>query len=523
MTSIPSPFDALRALLPMPGRGGDGGPLMGPGEMLEMGDGGPLRPLGPHGRGVDGHPMHSGPMRADGVPLLSPPEAAQVADLLSGAMRQNPSHPLFRELSQIPAEEFRQWVMDFLTMPSGGARDLPPQAAAPLAQATAAAAALLRENGAPQSAPPQSMAEARAEADALRATIQAQAQQTAAERAQATPGTLRAGEDGRQMAVNTALAANGAQEGRVATDARYAGLLQALAQTARAESAVPAAPNLAGSPAAAAPQIAPASPSHAAAPPDSARTLQDPAVPLMQGRTPVEAPLPARAERVAGAADPMPSGGLPGLVGAAGVTLAAVGQPAGTTFAQAPQQAVRARKSEETRDKRDKHAREAQQRDGDGDARSQSQSRERANGQGDAAKKRPPDAAATAAGGEGRTASPGAPAAAAGHTAMVAGLRPAAYAQDAEAETEDQARPGGHTAAGESSDEMTARSRRHQWLYWSLIAVTYSCLAIALGMMTPLAASLPIATESLPVWRNALTTTGLATGLWAWLLARRLR
>ncbi|TYT25901.1 hypothetical protein FZO89_06340 [Luteimonas viscosa] len=443
-----------------------------------------------------------------------------MADLLSGAMRQNPSHPLFRELSQVPAEEFRQWVMDFLTMPPGGARDLPAHAAAPLAQATAAAAALLRENAAQQSAPAQSLAEARAEADALRATVQAQAQQTAAERTQATPGTPRAGEDGRQMAA-ALVAANGAQEGRVATDARYAGLMQALAQPARAESAVPATQNPAGAPTAMASQTAPAVPAQATAPPDSARTLQDPAVPLMQGRTPVEAPLPARAERVAGSAEPMPAGGLPGLVGAAGVTLAAVGQPAGTTFAQAPQQAVRARKSEETRDKRDKHAREAQQRDSDGD--SQSQSRRHADGHGDAARKRSPKAAAAAAsGGDGRRASP-ATTAAAGHTATAPGLPPAAYTQDADIEPEEQARPAGHTAAGESSDAMSAQSRRQQWLYWSLIAVTYSCLAVALGMMTPLAASLPIATESLPLWRNALTTTGLATGLWAWLLARRLR
>ena len=70
---------------------------------------------------------------------------------------------------------------------------------------------------------------------------------------------------------------------------------------------------------------------------------------------------------------------------------------------------------------------------------------------------------------------------------------------------------------------LALRSRRRQWLYWSLIAVTYGCLGVALATVAPELTRLPIAPESLGAWRNALTGIGLLTGLWAWLLARRMR
>ena len=85
--------------------------------------------------------------------------------------------------------------------------------------------------------------------------------------------------------------------------------------------------------------------------------------------------------------------------------------------------------------------------------------------------------------------------AAAGHT-LLAGTR------RAEGNEDDDARPAGHTATGDDpSADSGGRADARQWLYWSLIAVTYGCLASALAMMTPWAASLPIATDALPAWR----------------------
>ena len=79
------------------------------------------------------------------------------------------------------------------------------------------------------------------------------------------------------------------------------------------------------------------------------------------------------------------------------------------------------------------------------------------------------------------------------------------------------------TAAGREWRNPEARqSRQRQWLYWSLIAVTYACLGVALATVAPDLSGLPIAPDSLGTWRNVLTGAGLLTGLWAWLLARRM-
>src|SRR5690606_3664885 len=108
--------------------------------------------------------------------------------------------------------------------------------------------------------------------------------------------------------------------------------------------------------------------------------------------------------------------------------------------------------------------------------------KERGNQPADSAQRQ---AAATKGAGEGRSASPAGAAAAAGHASMV-GLLPRGYDEDAD--PDEEVSPAGHTVAGEDTDEAVAQSRRRQWLYWSLIGFTYGCLALALGMMTPLGA-----------------------------------
>ncbi|MDH5834476.1 hypothetical protein [Luteimonas kalidii] len=530
MTSIPSPFDALRSLLPLPGRGGPDGNPFGPLADLPDSDDGPPRGPGHHARHGDGPAAPAGgALRADGQAPLSLPEAHQIADVLSGAMRQNPSHPLFRDLPQASPEVFRQWVVDVLTSPQSLMHELPANTVASLAQASSAAAALLRDPG-----PSASMAQARAEGDAMRATIQAQGQAQSPGQAQAQQGPHAAMDRAQGLARADearlpAALAQGPGDARGPSDPRsMAGLAQALATSPRAEGAIPpgapgALPLTAATTASTgAPAQSPSTPAPqghvAATTADAARPNAEQPVPLLQARAP-EAALPARAER---AGDVMPAGGLPSLVGAAGVTLAAVAQPAGTTFAHAPQEAVRARTPGERRRARDEAGREEAaretavgERDGDHD-RERRDRGENPTGRSAAAEHSPSSAAR-----HGSTAQPAsATAAAAGHTAL-AGARLPAYGTD---EDDEDARPAGHVAAGEddAAAEDTPAAPR-QWLYWSLIAVTYGCLASALGLMTPLGATLPIAGDALPMWRNGLTSVGLASGVWAWVLARRMR
>ncbi|MGY1519254.1 hypothetical protein [Luteimonas sp. A482] len=229
------------------------------------------------------------------------------------------------------------------------------------------------------------------------------------------------------------------------------------------------------------------------------------ALPLSQGESPVpgargEPGTPVAAER--GAQAP----GLGGLGGAAaGVTLAAVANPAGTTHAYAPDSAVRARRPQQSRDQRQ------------GGANGGTGQEEAPDGQpGDVKQQQHPRAGAAAtgagaAGGTGEAARAQSAAAVAGHVASASVAH--VHHED------DQAAPAGHVA-----DDEARHSRAHlQWLYWSLIAVTYCCLGLALATVAPDLFGLPMPPESLDIWRNALTGTGLLTGLWAWLLARRLR
>ncbi|HRO26024.1 MAG TPA: hypothetical protein PLD19_01135, partial [Luteimonas sp.] len=228
-----------------------------------------------------------------------------------------------------------------------------------------------------------------------------------------------------------------------------------------------------------------------------------------------------RAEAAVGAADSGSSSGLPGMTGAAGLTLAAIAQPAGTTHANAPQQALRARKSAANRKPARERVDEGPQDDtGDGHRPPQDGRKQR-----DGAEAHKDARQAAPAAGDGSTDTREAAAgdtAAAGHTTATAPAPP----RKEEDGSRREERSWWITTADENEVEdtpETRRSRRQQWLYWSLVAVTYACLALALATVAPDLFRLPFAAEHMATWRNALTATGLATGLWAWLLARRMR
>ncbi len=518
MTSIPSPGQVLRALLP-PGLRDAEIPLplaQADGPTTEDGGDPPRVPAPPWQAGnrpEAGPPPHAqvhshAPMRSDGLPPMSIPDATRLADSLANMVRQNPSHPLFREVTTTPPEVFRQWVVQALTRQLSAAQDVPAQALADARHAVPSPVA----------------SEARAQSYALRAAVQAQAQGQASNLPQQVPPhaaeaerlAARTGDDAR-MPVPGAPAQAG---GRSANEAS-AGIAHALAQGQRADVAPgpptlpPGATTMAATPGAQAPAgdaaHTPAGAGQAAA--ESTRPADtrpaDTLMPAPQGRSLNEgAMLPARAER-AGGGDP--SGGLPGMTAAAGITLAAVASPAGTTFAHAPQEALRARQPEAGRAKDG-------QRDGEeasGETGSEPDAHGRGEGDGSDADRGSGEPAADTA----RDRSTRSAAAAAGHTVAAAGLG-LALADDGN-EDNDLRLPG--HAVDRSVDDGGAPRDPRQWLYWSLIAVTYACLALALATVSPLAPSLPLATEALPAWRTGLTAIGLATGFWAWLLARRMR
>ena len=513
MTSIPSPGEVLRALLPAGLRDGEIALPFAQGDAPMEADGdGPPRLPGPLWRGGEhpgvGPPPHAqahshAPVRSDGLPPMSVPDATRLADSLAELVRQNPSHPLFREVTTTPPEVFRQWVVQALTRQLSTAQDVPAQAMASARDAVPSPVA----------------AEARAQSDALRAAVQAQAQSQAHNQPQQAPPHAAAAErllagtgDEARMPLPGAPAR---ADGRSANEAP-AGLAHALAQGQRADIApgpptLPAgATTLATTPDARAPAgdaaRTPAGAGQAAA--ESTRPA-DTLMPAPQVRTPNEGVmLPARAER-AGGGDPL--GGLPGMTAAAGITLAAVASPAGTTFAHAPQEALRARQPEAGRAKDG-------QRDGEeasDETASEADARRRGDGDGSDANRGSGGPAADAAEDKSTHSAP----AAAGHTVAAAGLG-LALADDGN-EDSDLRLPG--HAVDRSVDDGRAPGDPRQWLYWSLIAVTYACLALALATVSPLAPSLPLATEALPAWRTGLTATGLVTGFWAWLLARRMR
>ncbi|TWT18170.1 hypothetical protein FQY83_15645 [Luteimonas marina] len=514
MTSIPSsPIDALRSLLPMPGRDGGPGNLPGPGdapgEGMELEDGRPPRPPGPHwqtGDARDARP-DAPPMRGEGAPPLSQADAARLADTLSTVMRHDPSHPLFRELQQLPPEALRQLVQ-FVTQHAAVGRELAGQVSEPLAQAMARAAPEARDARQPPPSDARGFAEAtRAQAQAL---AQAPGQQMAADRAPMAGGrdtaSLSPGRSGEEIRA-TAMA--GAFEARTLSESRPVATLPLAALLARADGTLSIVPS------SGAQDAAPAS-GH---PAGHASVLQELAAQqALQARAPGDATPPGRADGASAAVEPGSPGGLLGLSGAAGVTLAAVGNPAGTTHANAPQTALRARKPEETRqqERPDRAAGAAEEEaDGEHPRDGRRGSDESGGGQG---RGRATDAD------DGRAPTPprDAAAAAAGHTAA-AGLMLPRHDDDEDA---DDGRPAGHVGDGDAdgTEDIEARhSRRQQWLYWSLIVVTYGCLASALATVAPDLFKLPIDPAHATTWRNALTITGLATGLWAWLLARRMR
>lgn len=591
MTSLPGPGELLRSLLPNFGRGGPGlalglGQGQGPGDLdLDEGPRGPHR--GPAGDRIDmRHPVH-GLLRGEGGQPLSPGDASRLADTLSQAMRQDPSHPLYRELTQLPTGVVRQ-LIQFVNQHVPAGREIPQHIGEALLQATVRP----QGEGRPPSAGPQGEGRPpaadvpRLPAEAARSMAHAHSQpqgqpgqgaqsagppgqtegRAAAQlREWAAPTGERRGEDARWMAAATlagprSASAGGPQDAGVPTMARPEPS-PATARTARPAEISPLPIPLAlASPAAGAPQGATAAPA-----PVSSMPLE----PAPQQAPPTRADaatLPARAEvpgvpggptMAAAAGDPASPGGLPGLAGAAGVTLVAVGQPAGTTFAHAPAAAVRARKADESgRTGEDvqagrtgrKQTREGKD-GGPGDHRDDSRGRQAApagaapGAPGEARRTATTTGAAAPAGSPGVPghAAPGggagpsagaaspqdageAPAAAAqGHTAaMSPGMRAARERANGPAMAE--ARAAAALADGEEATDAAAATRDPwQWLYWGLIAVTYGCLGVALVLFSPDRFGLSIGTDAATTWRNALTATGLLSGLWAWLLARRLR
>lgn len=484
---------------------------------------------------------------------------------LAPPTQQGSLHPsldaIARELQQLPASMLRQ-LGEVLHRNPDALRSLPAQ--------PEALASVLSRTGHDPRAPQAMAAEARRLAQGTETPLPArgeagQAAPDARHAAHALPAEMRAAAEGRHHG---------------AIDARAAALAQAEGRDARAAHAAEA---RAGSPsgndpAQAAHQRAPAEAQQTLAAaltrPESTSLHPPPGTPVT-GSQPVpahqapagttqaqpattqlvqDAPqmLPARAE-VAGST--VERGGQPpGLSGlggaAAGVTLAAVANPAGTTHAHAPEAAIRARGGPQ-------EARERGRRP-DGEAGANG---EDADGGGSGSRRqgtRPgPAAAGTALPAAGEIDTPtangpssvaaghalGAARAGGDHVSSVDGQRRAAMDGDERPPAgiaAGAAGPLGHTVAhaaagapakgvaGEADEASTPdpealRSRRRQWLYWSLIAVTYGCLGVALAAVAPELTRLPIAPESLGAWRNALTGIGLLTGLWAWLLARRMR
>lgn len=441
--------------------------------------------LSPHARAELGDAM-----RGQGSPSLTP-ASGQLGPSLQA---------LARELQQLPPSVIRQ-LSHALSADPAVLRDLP-------ARPEALAIALSRTAGEP--GPQHPTASGPRLAGHGPEAARGQDADTARDaRLAGAPGDARTAADVRgatALDARHAMAATEARQGQAAEPrpAWAMGLDPALAGHALANAA--AQPSAPAGHAAQAPRMDAAAvsiPGHpsAAAPAGNSQT-QPGALPLPGAESPVpgsrgEPGTPVAAERSAQA----PGLGGPGGV-AAGATIAAVANPAGTTHAYAPDQAVRARRPQQSRDER-----EGGSNGGPGqEAASDGQP-------GDAKQAQQPRAGSGATGATGRAGDPPpaqSPTAAAGHVAS-AGPAPVFHG-------DDRTTPAGHVA-----DDQARHSRRLQWLYWSLIAVTYCCLGLALATVAPDLFKLPMAPESLGAWRNALTGTGLLTGLWAWLLARRLR
>ena len=491
-------------------------------------------------------------IRSDGSTPLAAADAARLADSLSQAIRQPTAHPLQRELQQLPAESVRQ-VLDFVARYAPAGREVPSHMADALLQAA-------RQGTEPR--PP----ETRPMVDGSRQQAPAAAERGAL--------ALRDGVGGRDaVAMSARTAEDAGPRAAFPAATRTTGdpaLPHPVMQRTRAETAPhsalhmapagtdPATPrtgSVPGAPLAPPPQAAPAPPGL----PQELAVSQ-----ALNARAPAEAiALPGRADAAASAGDAI---GLPGFA-AIGITIAAVAQPAGTTFAHAPTTIPRTRMRKQAQGAGQARAGRAEDRASRGQQRGQARAGGDAPSDGEGRRRgSAPHADAAAphaprrAGGPpqpataptSRQAAPsgspapggkdpdGRPLACAGITAeTVRTMRarrgpgslvppadgsppPAAALASTEAftQTAGDAGPAGHSALG-GSDEP--KRRRGQKLYWSLIAVTYACLAMALATAAPDLTPLPVAAESLGAWRHALTGMGLVSGLWAWLLARRLR
>lgn len=536
MTSL-SPFDALRALLPGLGRD------IGPGMQLPGPDADGDTPetegdrRGPHGHWRASDTPHAPPhahLRGDGGGPMAPHgDAGPLANTLADTSRQTPSQALLRELQQLPPETLRQLVQ--LASQQSGHEALAGQAG-PLARALAQVAAEAR-NAAPPSAP----------ADA-RATAQTLVQQAAQARA-AEPGrdAMPPASAGRADDVRGAMAA---ADSHAASDPSQRPVLSTLAALLARGDGLPAhAPGTTSPPAAQG-----TSPLHgqelAAQPPP------------LQARLAGDATSTGRVDgAAAGAGEPTSSGGFLGLAGAAGVTLAAVGNPAGTTHAFAPQGPSRLRQAENARnDERKRVCEDDLQDEGEGGDRDQhprdDTGRERGraatddragetapagrdfrtpagNASANGAGAHPGNAGAHpasgaqpsvgAGGSESRTPEDASIAAAAGHTAAIGLLLPRYRGDDDDADEDAQLQ--GHAGDGPLAEEdaETRRTRYLRWGYWALIAVAYGCFGLALATLAPAWFDLPIAQENRPLWRHGLTAVGLVGALWAWVLSRRIR
>ncbi len=534
MTSL-SPFDALRALLPGLGRD------IGPGMQLPGLDADGNTPetegdrRGPHGYWRASDTPHSPPhvhLRGDGA---GPPSqhggVGQLADTLADAWRQNPSHPLFRELQQLPPETLRQLIQ--LTSQQHGSETLAAQAE-PLARLLTQLSTDAR-NAAQHSA----NGDARAMAQAL---VQQAAQDRAAASGRETPPAFA----GRAEDVRGTMAA---ADSHAASDASQRPVLSTLAALLARGDGLPAHAHGTTLP----PPGSGTSPANGQ---DLAAQQQ------LQARLAGDVMSAGHADGMAaGSADPTSSGGLLGLVGAAGVTLAAVGNPAGTTHVVAPQAQSRLRQAEDARNDARKRVSEDEMEDEDGggdrgrdsrDGTSRERGRasndDRAGGEASTGRDfraptraasangagvQPEDAGANTASGSGPATGTGAnearapaeasSATAAGHTAAIGLLLPRYHGSDDDADEDAQLQ--GH--AGEASlaeEDAEVRHARHlRWGYWALIAVAYGCFGLALATLAPAWFDLPIAQENRTLWRHGLTAVGLASALWAWVLSRRIR
>lgn len=560
--SFPSLHDALSSLLP----GAHGGPewllragLPGLVDDVDHDDrrGDPARGNGPPDVDADAisRPPHAtesggGGFRHAHAEVGIPPQARQA---MSEALRGPASQPLApppaqwdaslqalaRELQQLPPSVIRQ-LSDALSSNPAALRALP-------AQPEALATVLAR--GAPEAGPPMHAAGAEARrlaqggeaAPAGRGGPESEGREWRLATSAGTVPEARTSDPRSTAAAlesRIAMAGSEARPGQPAEAQQARGSDPALAGAGRGQGATEL------SMPAAALRADPQSATHPAGTPAAA--TQAPTTAHPEGW-----PMPgARAEAAGTAAERgAQAPGLGGLGGvAAGMTLAAVATPAGTTHAHAPDSAVRARSAEDAQGRRRKRG------DADGDGHG---GKDNGRGQGGqhasgttadrAGAAAPSAAAATARQAAGASiandATAAAGAATAGATAARADEPGSAEATALAAGSPLHAAPHppegamGHTGAAQPHQQTPERiaagvpeqapealqSRHRQWLYWSLIVVTYACLGGALATVAPELSGLPISQESLGLWRNGLTGVGLLTGLWAWQLARRMR